>query len=300
MDGAYRAFTIAAIPSLIRLDDQDITQTERRTAESEFREVLQWAPPEPIPQSQITGTTNSAKASPNRGTLASTVSEVIAVPQTARRPHQNSRASEDDAFPPSRVPATARGLPSSNRASISGYDLAPSGSDSISRGPPPSHAVNSGWDDVPVGGGGPKRHKMAQRSPSPPLRQQHSLSDDHEMLSPSHPSRRLANPQVHNYHQDPMHMSSSQSIPHLRTEAIHSYNGDLNTSSHRPRSSSMVGNNGRLGAGQAISEHTSTSSRGGAGGSVDEAVVIAAVKLLLDKLSARGLAEIYRYSAPAR
>jgi len=166
-DPSYRPFVIAAIPSLRRLDDLDITASERRSAEGEFSEVRSWPPPDPIPAALVGTSTPSisANASPNRGETPLRGGGA----QTARRPapamaatmsnmgghHQQQRGSEDDHN--ARVPATAR-RPS---GSTSAYPLV---------SPAGAGGGGGGWDDMPVGGGRPKT-----AAKPPPLQQQPQL-----------------------------------------------------------------------------------------------------------------------------
>lgn len=150
-DPSYRPFVIAAIPSLCKLDDLEITPTERREAEAEFSEIRHWAPPDPIPVSHIGtgGAPPSSNGSPNRperDPFANTYSNGA---QTARRHGHASRPSGADVEDPfARVPATARrpsgALPQQQQQQQQQYFH--NGHDDGS--------VSGGWDDTPVGGGG--------------------------------------------------------------------------------------------------------------------------------------------------
>lgn len=304
-DAAYRAFTIAAIPSLLRLDDIDITPSERRTAESEFSEVRHWGPPDPIPFSQVTGSItpiSSTKASPSRGTTNTAATEYV-IPQTARRPHQNSWVSEDDGFPPSRMPATARGV-QSNRGSISSLDMVPQRSMDAKDGLNRNSSISGGWDDVPVGGGGMKRPKAGtNRSSSPPLQRQ----GNHEYQSPTH-QRRLSSPpergQTFTHHVQSSHRDPMSNVPPLRTDEINGGDRQLSSSStygHRQEEMSKP-------AGTISSQHrqhnvsptTPLRNAGDQSTGVPEESVIAAIKMLMVQLSSRGVAEVQKFATSLR
>lgn len=173
-DPSYRLFVIAAVPSLAKLDDVEITPAERAAARRTFPDLHLMRPPTPTPIEQ-----GSPLGQTNRGNTPT--SQQMSTPSKVQR---SSFPDEDDFVPAIRSVRARQEVvlqPARDEAS---------------------------WDDVPVGGRPPRR---AVKPVVPVTRHQDPFSapvPNRGMESPpprSHPSKfHGSTPQpVHNYASSP-------------------------------------------------------------------------------------------------